>query len=86
MRLVAIDALHFLPETLWCSEQVQQKYGRQALWKLPMGVSSREEFIATCGDCEDMDSADFEFVSRVEPPFSMPCPSVPRTSLSLVCA
>merc|ERR1719323_1121488 len=35
--------------------------------KLPDGVNSREEFEAKYGDCEEMDVADFDFVSKVEP-------------------
>ena len=34
VRLVAIDALHS-PVTLGCAEQVQQKCGKQVLWRLP---------------------------------------------------
>merc|ERR1712107_619759 len=41
--------------------------GKQALWKLPMDVTRLEEFQATYGDCEEMDVADFDFVSKVEP-------------------
>merc|ERR1719248_463232 len=67
MTLVAIDTLHLFPETLKVAAAVQQKYGKQALIKLPQDVTTREEFEATYGDCEEMDSADFDFVSKVEP-------------------
>lgn len=67
MTLVAIDTLHLFPETLKCAELVQTKYNKQALVKLPSGVSNRDEFEAQYGDCEDMDVADFDFVSKVEP-------------------
>merc|ERR1712190_331701 len=46
---------------------VEQRYGKKALWKLPADVSTLEEFQATYGDVEEMDSADFDFVSKVEP-------------------
>mmetsp|Transcript_1500 Transcript_1500/g.4653 ORF Transcript_1500/g.4653 Transcript_1500/m.4653 type:complete len:691 (-) Transcript_1500:553-2625(-) len=67
MHLVAIDTLHLFPETLECAQLVQEKYGKQALWKLPSGVTTREEFEARYGGAEEMDSADFDFVSKVEP-------------------
>merc|ERR1719321_1593613 len=67
MTLVAIDTLHLFPETLKVADEVQTKYGKQALIKLPQGVSTRDEFEATYGDCEEMDVADFDFVSKVEP-------------------
>merc|ERR1719387_560593 len=67
MSLVAIDTCHLFPETLTCAKLVQEKYGKQALWKAPEGVANRDEFEAKYGDCEEMDSADFDFVSKVEP-------------------
>jgi len=67
MNLVAIDTLHLFPETLECAKLVQDKYRKQALWKLPSGVKTTEEFAAKYGDAEEMDSADFDFVSKVEP-------------------
>merc|ERR1719499_168936 len=67
MHLVAIDTMHLFPDTLVCARQVQEKYAKQALWKMPQGVSTREEFEAKYGDCEEMDTADFDFVSKVEP-------------------
>merc|ERR1719264_1460461 len=67
MSLVAIDTLHLFPETLECARLVQDKYGKQALWKLPEAVSTRAEFEARYGDVEEMDSADFDYVSKVEP-------------------
>jgi len=67
MNLVAIDTMHLFPETLECAKLVQEKYGKQALWKLPNGVTTVEEFVAKYGDAEEMDSADFDFVSKVEP-------------------
>jgi len=67
MHLVAIDTMHLFPETLTCAKLVQEKYGKQALWKLPADVTSLEEFQLKYGDCEEMDSADFDFVSKVEP-------------------
>jgi sulfate adenylyltransferase len=67
MTLVAIDTLHLFPSTLTCAELVQKRYGKQALVNLPDGVASHDEFEAKYGDCEDMDVADFDFVSKVEP-------------------
>jgi sulfate adenylyltransferase len=67
MHLVAIDTMHLFPETLVCAKLVEQKYGKQALWKTPNGVSTLAEFQAKYGDCEELDSADFDFVSKVEP-------------------
>eukprot|EP00933_Yihiella_yeosuensis_P043616 TRINITY_DN384_c0_g1_i3.p1 TRINITY_DN384_c0_g1~~TRINITY_DN384_c0_g1_i3.p1 ORF type:complete len:683 (+),score=195.91 TRINITY_DN384_c0_g1_i3:61-2109(+) len=67
MNLVAIDTMHLFPATLVCAKQVQEKYGKQALWKMPKDVKTLEEFQATYGDCEELDSADFDFVSKVEP-------------------
>lgn len=67
MALVAIDTLHLFPSTLVVAENVQTKYGKKALVKLPQDVTSREEFEATYGDCEELDVADFDFVSKVEP-------------------
>jgi len=67
MNLVAIDTCHLFPETLTCAKLVQEKYGKQALWKAPEGVTSRDEFEQKYGDCEEMDTADFDFVSKVEP-------------------
>jgi len=67
MHLVAIDTLHLFPETLVCAKLVQEKYGKQAMWKLPAGVTNIAEFEAKYGDCEEMDAADFDFVSKVEP-------------------
>jgi len=67
LNLVAIDTLHLFPETLECAKLVQEKYGKGALWKLPKDVSTPDEFEAKYGTAEDMDSADFDFVSKVEP-------------------
>jgi len=67
MNLVAIDTLHLFPSTLVVAKQVEDKYGKPALWKMPADVTNRDEFIAQYGDCEEMDSADFDFVSKVEP-------------------
>jgi len=67
MNLVAIDTLHLFPPTLVCANQVEEKYGKKALWKMPEGVQNREEFELKWGDVEEMDSADFDFVSKVEP-------------------
>merc|ERR1740129_960523 len=50
MGLVAIDTLHLFPETLECARLVQEKYNKQALWKLPEAVTTREEFVARYGD------------------------------------
>merc|ERR1719394_1383876 len=66
MNLVAIDTLHLCPETLECARLLQDKYGKQALWKMPANASTTEEFVAQYGDVEEMDSADFDFVSKVE--------------------
>eukprot|EP00408_Alexandrium_pacificum_P068529 CAMPEP_0171168070 /NCGR_PEP_ID=MMETSP0790-20130122/7524_1 /TAXON_ID=2925 /ORGANISM="Alexandrium catenella, Strain OF101" /LENGTH=689 /DNA_ID=CAMNT_0011632905 /DNA_START=96 /DNA_END=2165 /DNA_ORIENTATION=- len=67
MSLVAIDTLHLFPEALECARLVEQKYSKQALWKLPNSVATLDEFVAQYGDAEEMDSADFDFVSKVEP-------------------
>jgi len=67
MNIVAIDTLHLFPETLECAKLVQQKYKKDALWKFPPDVKTLEEFVAKYGDAEEMDSADFDFVSKVEP-------------------
>eukprot|EP00933_Yihiella_yeosuensis_P014662 TRINITY_DN13052_c0_g1_i2.p1 TRINITY_DN13052_c0_g1~~TRINITY_DN13052_c0_g1_i2.p1 ORF type:complete len:684 (+),score=168.32 TRINITY_DN13052_c0_g1_i2:77-2128(+) len=67
MNLVAIDTMHLFPATLVCAKLVQEKYAKQALWKMPKDVKTLEEFQATYGDCEELDSADFDFVSKVEP-------------------
>jgi len=67
MNLVAIDTMHLFPEALSCAKLVQEKYGKQALWKMPADVKTLEEFELRYGDCETMDSADFDFVSKVEP-------------------
>ncbi|CAL1171031.1 unnamed protein product [Cladocopium goreaui] len=67
MNLVAIDTMHLFPTTLECAKLVEAKYGKKALWKMPAGVTTLDEFIAKYGDCEEMDSADFDFVSKVEP-------------------
>merc|ERR1711972_87684 len=61
MSLVAIDTLHLFPETLECAKLVEQKYKKNALWKLPADVHSTEEFLAKYGDVEEMDAADFDF-------------------------
>jgi len=67
LNLVAIDTMHLFPETLECANLVQEKYGKAALWKLPKDVSNLAEFEAQYGTAEEMDSADFDFVSKVEP-------------------
>ena len=67
MNLVAIDTMHLFPTTLTCADLVQKKYGKQALWKAPADVTNLDEFVAKYGDCEEIDSADFDFVSKVEP-------------------
>jgi sulfate adenylyltransferase len=67
VNLVAIDTLHLFPDTLVCAKLVQEKYGKQALWKMPEDVTTREEFELKWGDVEEIDSADFDFVSKVEP-------------------
>merc|ERR1719499_828608 len=50
MNLVAIDTLHLFPETLECAKLLQEKYGKQALWKKPANASTLEEFVAQYGD------------------------------------
>jgi len=67
MTLVAIDTLHLFPTTLVTAQQVQDKYAKKALLKLPADCTTREEFEAMYGDCEELDSADFDFASKVEP-------------------
>eukprot|EP00442_Polarella_glacialis_P058733 CAMPEP_0115122660 /NCGR_PEP_ID=MMETSP0227-20121206/46970_1 /TAXON_ID=89957 /ORGANISM="Polarella glacialis, Strain CCMP 1383" /LENGTH=684 /DNA_ID=CAMNT_0002524665 /DNA_START=66 /DNA_END=2120 /DNA_ORIENTATION=- len=67
MHLVAIDTMHLFPTTLVCAKQVEDKYSKKALWKAPNGVTNIDEFMAKYGDCEELDSADFDFVSKVEP-------------------
>merc|ERR1719221_629280 len=59
--------MHLFGSTRPCAEQVEAKYSKKALWKTVDGVTTREEFNAKYGDCEEMDSADFDFVSKVEP-------------------
>ncbi|OLQ13597.1 Sulfate adenylyltransferase [Symbiodinium microadriaticum] len=56
MNLVAIDTLHLFPTTLECAKLVEEKYAKQ------------DEFIAKYGDCEELDSADFDFVSKAKSP------------------
>merc|ERR1719188_1955958 len=67
MNLVAIDTMHLFDSTRPCAEQVEAKYSKKALWKAVDGVTTREEFNQKYGDCEEMDTADFDFVSKVEP-------------------
>mmetsp|Transcript_19901 Transcript_19901/g.52834 ORF Transcript_19901/g.52834 Transcript_19901/m.52834 type:complete len:696 (-) Transcript_19901:515-2602(-) len=67
MNLVAIDTLHLFPTTLTVADQVEKKYEKKAIWKMPADVATRMEFEAKYGDVEEMDSADFDFVSKVEP-------------------
>ncbi|OLP97866.1 Sulfate adenylyltransferase [Symbiodinium microadriaticum] len=67
MNLVAIDTLHLFPTTLECAKLVEEKYAKKAMWKMPKGITTKDEFIAKYGDCEELDSADFDFVSKVEP-------------------
>jgi len=67
LSLVAIDTMHLFPETLQCAEEMQAKYGKKALLYTPKGISTREEFEALHGHCEEMSHADFDFVSKVEP-------------------
>eukprot|EP00439_Symbiodinium_sp_Y106_P033720 s553_g4.t1 len=69
MNLVAIDTLHLFPTALECAKLVEEKYAKKAMWKMPKGITtkddrSRDEFIAKYGDCEELDSADFDFVSK----------------------
>jgi len=52
MNIVAIDTLHLFPETLECAKLVQQKYKKDAMWKLPPDVKNIEEFVAKYGDAE----------------------------------
>ncbi|CAE7858821.1 unnamed protein product [Symbiodinium sp. KB8] len=52
MNLVAIDTLRLFPTALECAKLVEEKYGK------------KDEFIAKYGDCEELDSADFDFVSK----------------------
>jgi len=67
MNLVAIDTLHLFPTALECAKLVEEKYAKKAMWKMPKGITTKDEFIAKYGDCEELDSADFDFVSKVEP-------------------
>jgi len=67
MNLVAIDTMHLFDTTHVVAKQVEAKYGKPALWKVVADVSTLEEFNAKYGDCEEMDTADFDFVSKVEP-------------------
>ncbi|CAE6931243.1 sA, partial [Symbiodinium sp. CCMP2456] len=64
MNLVAIDTLHLFPTTLECAKLVEEKYAKKAMWKMPKGITTKDEFIAKYGDCEELDSADFDFVSK----------------------
>merc|ERR1740129_1658944 len=52
MNLVAIDTMHLFPETLECARLVQEAYAKEAIWKLPEGVTTLEEFVARYGDAE----------------------------------
>eukprot|EP00929_Paragymnodinium_shiwhaense_P043578 TRINITY_DN223_c0_g1_i5.p1 TRINITY_DN223_c0_g1~~TRINITY_DN223_c0_g1_i5.p1 ORF type:complete len:686 (-),score=217.67 TRINITY_DN223_c0_g1_i5:133-2190(-) len=67
MHLIAIDTLHLFPETHEVAKLVQEKYGKQALVKLPADCTTTAEFEAMYGNCEEIDSADFDFASKVEP-------------------
>merc|ERR1719235_345067 len=59
--------MHLFDTTFDVAKAVEAKYGKKALWKLVDGVTNREEFNDKYGDCEEMDTADFDFVSKVEP-------------------
>merc|ERR1719235_752213 len=59
--------MHLFDTTFDVAKAVEAKYGKKALWKLVDGVTNREEFNDKYGDCEEMDHADFDFVSKVEP-------------------
>eukprot|EP00438_Fugacium_kawagutii_P016085 Skav230951 [mRNA] locus=scaffold3010:82255:91141:- [translate_table: standard] len=64
MNLVAIDTMHLFPTTLECAKLVEAR-GRLQGWEGNSAtLQEREEFIAKYGDCEEMDSADFDFVSK----------------------
>jgi len=67
LNLVAIDTLHLFPETLECARLVQERYGKLATWKRPSRASTIEEFEAMYGTAEDLDSAEFDYISKVEP-------------------
>jgi len=67
MHLVAVDTMHLFDTTHLVAKQVEATYGKAALWKAVADVSTRAEFNAKYGDCEEMDTADFDFVSKVEP-------------------
>merc|ERR1719163_1467834 len=67
MSLVAIDTLHLFPTTLECAKLVEDKYGKPAKWYWPEGCKTVAEFDAIHGNCEEIDYADFDFVSKVEP-------------------
>merc|ERR1719399_2455770 len=67
MSLVAIDTMHLFPETLECAKLVEAKYGKPARWYFPEHVTSAAEFEAKYGHVEEMDYADFDFLSKVEP-------------------
>lgn len=67
LSLVAVDTLHLFDETHKVASAVQAKYNKAAQIYLPLEVANREEFIAKYGDCEAMDHAHFDFVSKVEP-------------------
>ena len=67
MSLVAVDTLHLFSETHEVAKRVQAKYNKQAKIYFPLDVKTPGEFEAKYGDCEEMDHADFDFVSKVEP-------------------
>eukprot|EP00397_Hematodinium_sp_SG-2012_P015333 GEMP01015611.1.p1 GENE.GEMP01015611.1~~GEMP01015611.1.p1 ORF type:complete len:724 (+),score=183.69 GEMP01015611.1:83-2173(+) len=67
LSLVAVDTLHLFDETYKVADAVQNKYEKQSKIYLPLEVTNREEFIAKYGECETMDHAHFDFVSKVEP-------------------
>ena len=58
VRLVAIDAL--ISGGPWVCGAGSAEVRQAGTLEAPMCVSSREKFIATYGDCEDVDSADFD--------------------------
>jgi len=65
--LLAVDTLHLFPSTHEVAADVQKKYGKNASSFKPLGCLTREDFIAKYGDCEELNHAEFDLHSKVEP-------------------
>jgi len=67
MQVVAVDTLHLFPETVRLAEEIQTKYRKPAIITKPSECLTREDFKKKFGDCETMNSAEFDYHSKVEP-------------------